>query len=401
MELQNILLNIKAQFNLERKTVIYLGVGTAAGYREPDGSLAQKNYHQYPPFLQHLKNTVPDLHLSIILIDPQQEDPPYMVKDQVLQDNKGPQDKGPDNKGPQDKGPDNKGPQDKGPDNKGPQDKGLDNKGLDNKGPEDKDIYISNDQTLTLYTLREEVYTEPYTNTSGRDITPLLQEFNQFAIENNILFIYHNFTGRDNRLLAEYFDNELKEHLDHIIYGLGMREDFGCYFDLTSEASFYPYYFDERGSIKLFNLYYFIVNKKLNCIQQAIRRYSIHNNNNKNILAKHMDTIITIIKTELINVMLQVLRVVFRLIHGEEIKEFDKGTLTFTCMVGGKRSQCLQYLTNKDYVFLYDFLLNEFGEKLEIIVIFKQLDITGREMLELITLDNDPFKWYNNVKLFV
>ena len=367
MDLQNILLDIKAQFNLERKTVIYLGVGTAAGYREPDGSLAQKNYHQYPPFLQHLKNTVPDLHLSIILIDPQQEDPPYMVKDQVLQDNKG-----------------------------------TDNKGPDNKGPDNQDIYISNDQTLTLYTLREEVYTEPYTNTSGRDITPLLREFNQFAIENNILFIYHNFTGRDNRLLAEYFDNELKEHLDHIIYGLGMREDFGCYFDLTSEASFYPYYFDERGSIKLFNLYYFIVNKKLNCIQQAIRRYSIHNNiHNNNIIAKHMDTIITIIKTELINVMLQVLRVVFRLIHGEEIKEFDKGALTFTCMVGGKRSQCLQYLTNKDYVFLYDFLLNEFGEKLEIIVIFKQLDITGRQMLELITLDNDPFKWYNNVKLFV
>jgi hypothetical protein len=355
MELKNILLDIKAQFNLERKTVIYLGVGTAAGYREPDGSLAQKNYHQYPPFLQHLKNTVPDLHLSIILIDPQQEDPPYMVQDQVLQDN---------------------------------------------NDPDNQAIYTSHDQTLTLYTLREEVYTEPYTNTSGRDITPLLQEFNQFAIENNILFIYHNFTGRDNRLLAEYFDNELKEHLDHIIYGLGMREDFGCYFDLTSEASFYPYYFDERGSIKLFNLYYFIVNKKLNCIQQAIRRYSIHNNNNKNILAKHMDTIITIIKTEIINVMLQVLRVVFRLIHDEEIKEFDKGALTFTCMVGEKRSQCLQYLTNKDYVFLYDFLLNEFGEKLEIIVIFKQLDITGREMLELITLDNDPFKWYNNVKLF-
>jgi hypothetical protein len=391
MDLQNILLDIKAQFNLERKTVIYLGVGTSAGYREPDGTLAQKNYHQYPPFLQHLKNTVPDLHLSIILIDPQQEDPPYMVKDKGLSL----KDKGPDNKGPDNKGPDNKNPDNKGPDNKAP-----DNKGPDNKGPDNKAIYTSHDQTLTLYTLREEVYTEPYTNTSGRDITPLLREFNQFAIENNILFIYHNFTGRDNRLLAEYFDNELKEHLDHIIYGLGMREDFGCYFDLTCEASFYPYYFDERGSIKLFNLYYFIVNKKLNCIQQAIRRYSIHNNNNKNILAKHMDTIITIIKTELINVMLQVLRVVFRLIHGEEIKEFDKGALTFTCMVGGKRSQCLQYLTNKDYAFLYDFLLNEFGEKLEIIVIFKQLDITGREMLELITLDNDPFKWYNNVKLF-
>ena len=85
-----------------------------------------------------------------------------------------------------------------------------------------------------------------------------------------------------------------------------------------------------------------------------------------------MDTIITIIKTELINVMLQVLRVVFRLIHGEEIKEFDKGALTFTCMVEGKRSQCLQYLTNKDYAFLYDFLLYEFGVKVEIIFIFIQ-----------------------------
>ena len=181
MELSKIILDIKNNYNGIKKQVIYLGVGTAAGYREPDGTLLEKNYHQYPPFIQNLKNSLQDVELSIILIDPCQEDPPYMVKDKGLS------------------------VKDKGLSVK---DKGLSIK--DNSLFCNNNTFISPDQSLTVYTWREDVRTEPYEDVRGIDITSHLRELNKFAIDSDSLFIYHNFTGKNNRILAEFFDEELK-----------------------------------------------------------------------------------------------------------------------------------------------------------------------------------------------
>ena len=68
---------------LENPVFIYTGVGTS-GSVDHNGILQLQNYHQYPPFLQNLKNTIPNLHIFIILIDPYQETPPYMVNDKNL-----------------------------------------------------------------------------------------------------------------------------------------------------------------------------------------------------------------------------------------------------------------------------------------------------------------------------
>ena len=136
MDLSVIISQIKQEIasNEERKHFIYLGVGTAAGLREPDGTLLLKNYHQYPPFLQDLKNSLADLHLHIILIDPRQEDPPYMLQHNNMQD-----------------------------------------------------------KSLTVYTLRADVYTEPYkeyNHNNGQDITSLLRDLNNYVMLNNIAFLY-------------------------------------------------------------------------------------------------------------------------------------------------------------------------------------------------------------------
>ena len=314
MELSKIIQDIKENYNgikknVSIKHVVYLGVGTAAGCREPDGSLAQKNYHQFPPFLQSLKNLVKDMHISIILIDPCQEEPPYVVKD-----------------------------------------KGLD---IDI----DNNTFISQDKSLTVYTWREDVYTEPYQNIKGIDITSHLRELNQFAIDSGSLFVYHNFTGRNNRFLAEFFDEELKDHLDHIIYGLGLREDLGCYFDLTDVCSYHPFYIDTNNHIKLFNIYYYIINEKLDILKSDI--HSKYNNNTfHSIFNSHMEQMLLIVKHELNNVTLQALRTVFRLITGEEVQQFDKDVTNFICFNYEKRNKFVNLITNKNYTELYDFLLN-------------------------------------------
>jgi len=354
MELNKIILDIKDNYiKIKKPHAIYLGVGTAAGYRESDGTLLDKNYHQYPPFLQNLKNSIKDLHLSIILIDPCQEDPPYMVKD----------------------------------------------KGLVNKEIIDN-TFISQDQSLTVYTWREDVQTDPYQDARGINITSNLRELNQFAIESDSLFIYHNFTGKNNRILAEFFDEELKGHLDHIIYGLGLREDFGCYFDLTDLCSYHPFYIDSKNKIKLFNIYDYINNNKLDLLKSDINNKEKFNVDN-NIFNSHMEKILHIVKYELNNIILQVLRTVFRMITGEELNYVDNNAQNFNCFDDKKRNICVNLITDRNYTDLYELLLTEFGKKLDIVSIYKGLDLTGREILEFITLGDDPFDWYNNVKHFM
>jgi hypothetical protein len=372
MELQPIIEQIKR----EGKKIIYVGVGTFAGLKEADGSLLPKNYHQYPPFLQGLKNSQPDASLSILLIDPNQENPPYMVQD----------------------------------------------KGLVPKQPNNNltdNTYTTQDQSLTLYTLRKNVYTDPYEkyNDDYINITEHLRDLNTYAMTNDVLLIYHDFTGRNNRLLAEFFDEEIKDHLDHIIYGLGLREDFGCYINLTDLCSYYPVYYTPQGAIKLFNVYHYIVNDQIhNMFNQSMFNDIMFNdimftstnintnviiNTNANIVNSHMQRLLIIVTYELNNIILQALRVVFRLITGEEVKEFDKDATEYKYFSQEKRSFCLDLCREKNYGNLYDFLLTEFGKKLDVVAYIKKLEMTGREILEFITMGDDPFKWYDNVKHFL
>ena len=377
MDLSAIIADIKQNNNNARPHLIYMGIGTSAGLREPDGTLADKNYHQYPPFLQNLKNCIPDLHISIILIDPYQENPPYMVQDKGFVRN----------------------------DILPHFSQKCNDDVLPHFSQKCNDIlpHFSQDHMITLYTLREHVYTDPYKNhhDDGVNITTHLREINNYAIEKDIPFIYHDFTGRDNRVLAEFFDSELKQHIDHIIYGLGLREDFGCYFDLTSPCSYHPYTINENGKIRFFNIYYYLANENLNCMGQCILKYTQSDNGNNNIINQHLEQIIKIVKYELTNTMLQAMRFAFRLVTGQEIKDHDLIIAEFNFMAGNKRATCLSLLNEKKHVELYEYLLSEFGKKLDIVSIIKKMDITGREILSFITLGNDPFKWYNNVSHFL
>lgn len=365
MDLYSIINDIKKNIILTDLNCIYIGVGTFAGLKEPNGSLSEKNYHQYPPFLQNLINSIGNLNLYIILIDPQQENPPYMVIDKgfIINNN--------------------------------------------------NNIFKSQDERVTLYTLRENVYTEPYDDVHGLDMTPHLRDINKFVIENNITFVYNDFTGRDNRILAEYFDEDIGEHLDHIIYGLGLREYYGCYVDLTDQCLYHPYYIDEHGVLKLFNIYYYIVNNRLSCFHPDIKmKYMSANanamanadaiaNNSNNMFNKHIDKFGDLVKYELANEILQTLRVAVRLKRGQHITEYDSKIIEFSSFPYKKRDICLEFYRSQSFHELFEYLLDEYGHKLNVFSFFKKLDISGREILELITIDEDPFKWYNNVKHFV
>lgn len=356
---------------LEHPVFIYTGVGTA-GNVDHNGILQLQNYHQYPPFLQNLKNTIPNLHIFIILIDPYQENPPYMVNDKnlTLQSNE------------------------------------LIN-GLNLENNEIIECYTNNTNDLTLYVMRKCVYTDPYeANPDYINITDQLRHLNLFAIHNNITTLYHDFTGRKNALLAEYFDNELTDHLDHIVYSLSAREDHGCMFDLTDISSYFPFKTDylqilnhnKRIIIKLFNIFFFTT---LDIIKEKmvieINNYPPYMHA---MIEKQKDQVINSIKTELRNEIFAILRLILRLIKEEEKYEEIKYVYFFNSLPEYEKNKALSMYHAKEFNNLFNFLINYYGKKIDLVVKIKDLDISGREILEFIINGSNPYYWYNSLNNF-
>lgn len=84
------------------------------------------------------------------------------------------------------------------------------------------------------------------------DITKFLDTLNELAIKNKWFVLYHDFTGRDINPIANHYDDFLGDHRNHIVYGIGMRQDGGCYIDLRKpECDFY--YTWSNDSIEVLN----------------------------------------------------------------------------------------------------------------------------------------------------
>ena len=131
-ELKNTILTIPS----ESPVFLYVGVGTAAGMMNACGTLFAQHYHQFPPFVQNLKNNFPQLHVILALIDPCQENPPYVVVEHRLF----------------------------------------------NKA--DPDQFTNANGTLQVHVLREMVYAEPYLAIPAEavNITHELEQLNAFVI---------------------------------------------------------------------------------------------------------------------------------------------------------------------------------------------------------------------------
>ena len=350
---------------LEDPVFIYTGVG-ASGSIDHNGILELENYHQYPPFLQNLKNTIPNLHIFIILIDPYQENPPYMVNDKNLI---------------------------------------LEPNVIEPNG--NIECYTNNTNNLTVYVMRKSVYTDPYEEKPDYiNITKQLQHLNSFAINNNITTLYHDFTGRKNSLLAEYFDKELNDNLDHIVYSLSAREDHGCRFDLTDISSYFPFRIDfqqfithnKRVIIRLFNIFRFT---EMDTIKEKLE---IEMNNYppymRSMIEKQKDQVINSIKTELRNEIFTILRLIVRLVKGEETYEEIKNVYFFNNLPEYEKTKSLTMYHEKKFNNLLDYLMNYYGKKIDTVSKIKDLYVSGREILEFIVNGENPYDWYNSLNNF-
>jgi hypothetical protein len=386
-DLHSIYADIKNTINNQEEpgapALIYTGIGTVAGLRNENGQLDSMNYHQYPPFLQDLKNKYPFLSLFIVLIDPIQENPPYMIAD-----------------------------------------KGFLNNNVESND-DTKYKYDIKAEKITIYVLKQNVITEPYIDpykgeenknninainiNAMTDITNDLRDLNQYtALKNNVTTVYHDFTGRRNDLIAEYFDEEIAAaDLNHIIYGLSVREDHGCYFDLNLISSFMPYRLNNAGSrIEFFNIFQYIKENRIKDIASDAKKYyppSMHE-----MIHIQSEKAIAAIKTEFKNNIFSTMRVLLKLIRGEEkIEDGDKEKLNNYLYIFRYIPKTKQRIVEEKFkqgLFreVFDYLIDFFSLKMEILVKLKQLDLTGKELIQFVINEHeeDMYCWYDNLNYF-
>ena len=328
---------------------IYIGVGAAAGLLtvNPDGTkfLDFENYHQFPSFLQSILIYKPQLH--IILIDPTQENPPYMIKDHAKLN-------------------------------------------LPDFIQIDSHKYMSVNESTYVYIFNESVTMKCYpSDTYSKDITNDLTYLNNLCMKNNYSLLYHDFSGRDIRQLSEYFDDEIKDHLNHIVYGLGCRYYFGCYFDLRSpEANFITQleYHPERNMISVINIYYYLKQRDYATIKFLKKL-------DDEIINKHIQMIIDNIVYKFRNEYMLVLRVVMRINNKQlEMSALDNISdcipSTLLDVIKSNPEQSLKQV------------INYCTQHLDVVVRLKDFDISAEEIMQFILQERDMYKWLDMLKTF-
>ena len=362
--------NIKLNQNLNNNPAfIYTGIGTHAGLKRNDGVLEPINYHQYPPIIQDLKKTFPNLNLFIVLIDPQQEFPPYMIKD----------------------------------------------KGLNITNAINPNIFIDEKKLISVYTFRQNVTLTPYIDPLEKDkdkdkddtiidITEEMRSLNKFAAENkNVTTLYHDFTGRYINLVAELFDEEIQsDDLDHIIYGLSAREDNGCYFDLTSLNSYLPFRLIneiENGinRISFFNIFQYIKNENCHLIEKDMKHYYppyMHQ-----MIMNQSKIVLETIKTEFKNHIFSKMRILLKLIRGEE-KHEDIIKINFCVNVTQTKKIYIDEMFNeRRYDELFDYLLDHYSTKIHVMAKISLMEWEGKDLIRFIINKNEKnlYNWYTNL----
>jgi hypothetical protein len=344
---------------------IYVGVGTAAGLINSAGELEPTNYHQFPPFLQDLRNRIPELNLFLVLIDPIQENPPYLLRDYPLQEVRKDE----------------------------------------YKLLSSANLIAENQGSLNAFIFRQEVHTDPYLSEAapaGLNITASLKKLNEFAIMNRASLLYHDFTGKRTATLAEHFEYDFdNEHLDQIVYGLSAREDHGCYFDLTSPTSYFPIKIEtrlnERPLIKMFNYYKFFANNSLESINSERVKYSTEM---QPLIILQKKQIVLDISNRFKTNYMAVLRQLQKIIISPPGEIKAPSICLFDDFPKASRDVYLNLLEKKEYDLLRDIFLEFCIHQLDLIVHLNQLDLSGQDMMKFITADEDPYKWNNNIKLF-
>jgi len=355
MNLQEIINDIKSKIEGDcGMFCIYIGVGSAA-HMVKDGKLEDLYYHQYPKFLENMHRDNSRLTTFHILIDTMMESPPFMTIDHS---------------------------------------KGLTFNKINNN------MYYSDDTKHIVYSLKETVtmcaYTQYNKYNDYTDITDYLHQLNNIAMEENVLLVYNDYSGRSPQPISEYFDKYIVDHLDHIIYGLGSRGNHGCYIDLLHPSSLFAYNIDynsKRDYISVFNIYYLLYHKV--DINRMIETYPLEH---IEIISSSIDDVLKMTLEYYNNHLLYDMRILYQLMTQKaKMEEFNEHIILSMF----ENEEIKDNMREQNYELCFYKLVELYSKKLDIIIYLKQLETTSSKLMSYIIEDKNEYNWYTRLKSIV
>lgn len=261
------------------------------------------------------------------------------------------------------------------------------------------------DESVFMFLYKRNVHV--HNGDTSRDsvnIADMLRTVNAMSIENNMSMIYHDFTGREIHTVSEIFDEELKNHLDQIVYGISARQDHGCFFDLTKDNAFFAIKRVNNASMvnrpvfKMFNYYKHIINKTLGGVEcfKDIKEYP-----------RDMHKYINAQRIQLFGIYINkfktsdmfILRQVHKRINTNDTD--NKNNELYIPHVSVKLGELYKELWHeKNYETLRELVIERCEEILDKIVFLGNLDISGGDLLRFIIMDPDQTRWYNKYAEF-
>ncbi len=353
--------------------VIYIGIGTFAGLTTQIGEdiiMEDKNYHQFPPCIQKIYMDNIDMHLFIILIDPIQEDPIYIVTDPLKREYF-------------------------------PSEWIHSSSGL-------CEAYDNN--RITIYPFRHAVKTKINNDASNIDITDDLFKLNELCILNNMTLIYHDFSGQDTaKNLEKYFEEQIGSHLDTIVYGIGGGNISGCYYDFTRREAFLASMVchERRKIIKVFSPEKTLRDFSKSCDNRDFLEFLTASTEkfgyeNIDIIQSQIQLMNENFKFKFKNYVMYVMRILKdyndallkKIEDIDKIKDIEYYLKKIDCP--GKIKDLIETkdvdIFNKALIFFSEYFLSE------ITLILMDTRYSGTrpfEILKLITSDPDKYKWLN------
>jgi hypothetical protein len=358
--------------------MIYMGVGTYAGLiSEIDGEkiLEDKNYHQFPPCVRKLFSDNKDMHLFIILIDPMQENPIYMSTDENLKKEYFQSD-------------------------------WIYIEESDNIC----ETYINDRMTVYPFRKSVKIQINNFNHPDNIDITENLEQLNKICIDNDITFLYHDFTGQDtSKNLEGYFIEQIKNNLEHIIYGIGGGYINGCYFDFTSRDTFFApiIEYESRKIIKTFSITKILndfndlnILNKISFYDYLTYQINKYNIEDIEVIYSQISNLKEDFRFKFKNYIIHLLRVLYDF---EIKKEKPMIDIDYYLNKFDKNNFIKNMITNNDpQIFeksIYH-IANIYKNEIKFIVNNRYSELNEVELLQLITKNPDKYKWMESFNQF-
>lgn len=387
VELNSIIdsIELNIQYNLEKLPVlIYVGIGTFAGrIRNDENNVAildDENYHQFPPALQKLYIQIPNLQIFCIYIDPSLENIPFITQDKRIKEK------------------------------------------LNLNNWQNHNGFSFENNRITIYPFRQNIFVNsakeyPYRVSEYVNITDELNRLHRICIKNNCTYLYHDFSGNDNtKYIEKYFiqsEISIKNHLDHIIYGLGNGSINGCYYDFRKPEAHLAYLIKNtpnRPMISVFsinniiNAYHNQDNQNdyknfLTFLNKVIESYGFENIEIiTSIMCVFIETFITQFRDYILYILRYIKDYEEKFIKGEN-PEFDIATYGFNNVFDNVLIREIKNIIDSKSNMFYkciDFIAYKF--EFEFSILAQKHRMNGRDFLYQIVSNSDKYSWYGTFR---